>query len=77
MTTIEPACTKCLSPTLSDAFLSCAECRAFEYLKCDGCPASALAIWADEPQDPMHSIRMSRWIGALNPYVRDALTVAT
>jgi hypothetical protein len=69
--------TKCLSSNLFDeAVLSCAECRAFEYRKCDDCPASAFTIWAREPQDPMESIRMSRWIGALDPHVRGIATVA-
>lgn len=52
-------------PTLSEDFLSCVECRAFEYPKCDGCPTSAFPIWAVEPKDPMKSIKLSRWIDAL------------
>jgi hypothetical protein len=77
MAKTEPAWTTRHSPTLSEkAFLSCAECRAFEYRKCDGCPVSAFAIWADEPQDPMGSIKISRWIGAFAPHVRDTSTVA-
>jgi hypothetical protein len=77
MTKAEQAWTKCRSPNSSgEAVLSCAECRAFEYRKCDNCPASAFTIWAGEPQDPMESIRLSRWIGALGPHVRGISTVA-
>jgi hypothetical protein len=77
MTDTEQVWTKCRSLNSSDeAVLSCAECRAFEYRKCDACPASAFTIWAGEPQDPMDSITMSRWIGALDPHVRGTSTVA-
>jgi hypothetical protein len=76
MTRTEPAWTTCLSLGLSEDFLSCAECRAFESRKCDGCPASAFASWA-EPQDPMKSIKLSRWIDSLGPHVwGDALVPA-
>jgi hypothetical protein len=68
MIQIEPVLMPCLSPTLSEDFLSCVECRAFEYAKCDGCPASAFAIWAVAPKDPRKSVKLSRWIDALGPH---------
>jgi hypothetical protein len=77
MTRTEPAWTTCHSRTLpEEASLSCAECCALEYRKCDGCPASAFAIWADESKDPLKSIKISRWIDALAPYVRGTAAVA-
>jgi hypothetical protein len=75
MTKIETAWATCHSST-KDAFLSCAECCAFEYRKCDGCPASAFAIRADEMPDPMDSIKVSTWIDALAPLLRDKTDVA-
>jgi hypothetical protein len=77
MTTTEPVWAACLSPTLSDDLLSCIECRAFEFPKCDGCPVSSCPILGGEPKDPMNSIKVSRWIDSLIPLVRGRSLVAT
>jgi hypothetical protein len=65
MTKTQPSWVKCLSANmLGEALLSCSECRAFEYRKCDGCPNSDFAVETLAPceDDPMNSVTTHGWI---------------
>jgi hypothetical protein len=59
----QPGWVKCLTENLfRDAVLSCTECCAFEFRKCDGCPNSESEDLAHEASDPMNSLKARGWI---------------
>jgi hypothetical protein len=59
----QPGWVKCLSENpFRDAVLSCTECCAFEFRKCDGCPNSEPGDLAQEMKDPMNSPTARGWI---------------
>jgi hypothetical protein len=59
----QPGWVKCLSENpFRDAVLSCTECCAFEFRKCDGCPNSVSVDVAHEAKDPMNSLTTRGWI---------------
>jgi hypothetical protein len=63
MSKAPPGWAKCVSENMfREAVLSCTECCAFEFRKCDGCPNSESVDLAQEANDPMNSPKTRGWI---------------